>query len=83
MVAGLLTTGCSKQLEDYVRGGPQSDSQGAVSSTSNPVGMRISPGANTSSGTTVKTQFAITTMSRPIAGTQVKGTISFHQTRPQ
>jgi len=81
IIAGLFSIGCSKQLEDYVRGGPDQTTDNT--SSSNPAGIRISPGANTVSGTQVKSQFAITTMARPITGTQVKGTISFHQTRPE
>lgn len=80
ILVSALSTSCAKQLQDYVRDGGATPT---AASSDNPVGMRITPGANTSSGTTVKSQFAITTMNRPVTGTHVKATISFHQTRPE
>jgi len=84
VVLSLLSAACSKQLQDYVADGPTKDGPNSTTdSTSNPAGIRITAGANTASGSQVKSRFAITTSDKPVLGTQLKGYISFHQTRPQ
>lgn len=78
----LLTTGCGKVVEDYVRNGDRREVTLPSVSSSSPTVTKISPGANRASGKSVKSSFAITPTNRIAAGATVKSRHSFHAFRP-
>lgn len=79
----VFTMGCAPQLEDYVRNGPKASDglEQPSTSTSNALGIKMSPGANMAEGSAIKGRFAITTSQKPLEGTQLKARISFHLNR--
>lgn len=81
----ILTAGCGREITDFVTSGDKrpGDSIDLPSvSTSNPLGMKTSPGAGSLTGSQVNTRMAITPTHRTIVGSQVKATFTFHQNRP-
>ncbi len=83
-LSSLLITGCAKQLEDFVRGGKTLiNPETPTVSSKNPIALKASAGANLVEGSNAKVRFAISTSQKPVAGTQLKGKISFHQNRPE
>lgn len=82
----LTITGCGKQISDFVTGGdkrPGDDADLPSVSTSNPIGVKVSPGANLVSGAQVESRFAITPSQRTAKGSQIKNKFTFHQNRPK
>lgn len=82
----LTITGCGKQITEFVNGGDKRPGDAAdlpSASTSNPIGVKVSPGANLVSGAQVESRFAITPSQRTAKGTQIKNRFTFHQNRPK
>lgn len=81
-----VTVGCGKQVTDWALGGgrrPGDDSDVPSESTSRPIGIKISPGANSVAGSQVQSRFAITPSQRTASGSNVKSKFTFHQNRPE
>mgnify|MGYP001206218445 CR=1 FL=1 len=86
LLSVFLLSACSKQIQDFVTSGAQRPILGEIlptTSTANPIGIKISPGANTIQGSTIKATVSISTTDRELSGSQVKGTVTFNQARPE
>ncbi len=88
LVSSFLLSGCGQQIEDFVRGGPPRNDGGKTpddpsTSTSNPYGVKVSPGGNLLQGAALKGRVSITPWQRTVVGSQIKAKISLNQNRPE
>ncbi len=87
LLSVFLLSACSKQIQEFVTSGAQRPILGEKlppkTSTANPIGIKISPGANTVQGSTIKATVSISITDRELSGSQVKGTVTFNQARPE
>lgn len=89
-ILAFLLTGCGGQIEDFVESGAKRvtdllpvEVPTSSTTTSNPIGRKISPGANYASGTQVTARISITPTNRLVTGTQVQGRITASQSRAE